>query len=192
MKTQERDAAKYLSAVRFCLTPINLKTCDLKEGQMKTWSKVTKQNVACLALLICLAAAAIPASAVTSNEVLRNLSLRPFTGPCCLLWGETVRVTEPRNPSAVVVTWTTDYNSSGHFLVGLSVNSRPCNFYGSRELLQISPPAFLAAAYQWVIFPSDGLVTGTNTFELCGGDADGKNGTTANIGFNTLTARIGN
>jgi hypothetical protein len=157
---------------------------------MKIWSKVAKHSVVGLAVLVCLTAAAVPASAVNSTEVLREVSVQHFTGPCCFLWGETVFVTEPRTPSPVVLTWNTDYFSTAHFFVGLSLNGGPCNFYGPREVFGLG--VWFPAAYQWVIFPSDGVVSGTNKFELCGGDADGKSGTAAIIGNNTLTARIGN
>lgn len=157
---------------------------------MSMFSKATNKHVVHLVALAGLVVAvAVSAYAVSSKQVLRKLTLRSITGPCCALIGETVQVTEGRNVSPVVVTFSADYNSTGPYFVGLSVNLQSCNFYGARELPASSN--FANATYQWVIFPSDGLGVGTNTFSLCAG-ARNNSTDTLNLGFNTLAARVGN
>lgn len=95
------------------------------------------------------------------------------------------------------VTWSVDYNIGGTF-VGLSVNSGPCQFYGSRAMYATTtgggPGLVQSRTFNWVVFPSDGPATnalhrGTNTFTLCGGGMVSA-GQSVNLFNNTLSVRI--
>jgi len=151
---------------------------------MKTYLESNYRKILCLlAVSAMVASAALSAHAADEQ---RTLTLKPLTGACCFLFGPAVTVTEPTNPTPVVVTFTTDYTSNARFFIGLDVNSRGCTFYGSREAPQTGN--FTPAAYQWVIFPGDAvLLPGVNTIRLCGGPGDPVIGT-FNMGFETLTA----
>jgi hypothetical protein len=144
-----------------------------------------------LALTAMVLTTTLPAHAVSSAEVERILSQTKFTGACCFNFGEKVTATEGKTIAPVIVTFSMDYTSGAEFWIGLDVNGHGCNFYGSRENPATS--IFFPAAYMWVIDSGDGvLVTGKNTFELCGGGAPGYSSGTLLIGYNTLAARTGN
>jgi hypothetical protein len=159
---------------------------------MKAFSKVTNHNLFFAAILACLiAAGSVSALAVPANQVLRVQFNQTFQGKCCFLWGETVRVTEPSVIAPVVVTWSTDYRSNAPFLSGLSVNGGPCMFFGSGSIpaSSASDGTFGSRTFQWLIFPNDGLLRGTNTFTLCGGGVFA-NTDSITLGFNTLAVRL--
>jgi hypothetical protein len=132
------------------------------------------------------------ASAVTPKELLRVEHNQAFEGLCCFSWLETVQVTEPSTVVPVIVTWSTDYQATGVFLVTLSVNGGPCRFFGPGSIQPFgrgdgSGP-FESRYLQWLISPRDGLVPGNNKFTLCGGAASSPTAVIL-LGFNTLTVR---
>jgi len=159
---------------------------------MRSGSKHLKKVVLCLSV-VCLAALLAPtASAVNKKELLRVEQNQSFQGLCCFTWLESVRVTEPATLVPVIVTWSTDYQATGVFLAGLSVNGKPCRLFGPASIQPFGRGDGSGSSdshfFQWLLSPSDGLVRGTNTFTLCGG---GETSATAVIviGFNTLSVR---
>lgn len=173
-----------------------MKTNNVKKYQMPA-SKMSK-SVGFAAILACLVAAGSGSALAASPHVLRTLSDQTFDGLCCISFHESVSITEPATLVPVIVTWSSDYsvNVADAYFVGLSVNGGECETlaWGARVLADNPGPGSAystAAAFQWVILPSDGvLVRGTNTFELCGG---GKNssGDSLTIGLNTLSVQLG-
>lgn len=132
-----------------------------------------------------------PAFAVSKNEILRVETNQSFQGACCFSWLEKVSVTEPATPVPVIVTWSGDYQTTGYFYVGVSLNGGVCQFYGS---LLLSPTPsfdnfFDSRTMQEVILPGDGLVPGKNTFTLCGGEIFSASDIIT-LGYNTLSVRI--
>jgi len=162
-------------------------------------SEVTRTTAAGIKLgllcssLICLVMLLTPtASAVAGKELLRVEQNQAFQGICCFSWPESVQVTEPSKVMPVVVTWSTDYQATGPFLVGLSVNGKPCKFFGSASIQPFGPGdgsgPFESRYFQWNILPGDGLRRGNNTFTLCGG-ATLSSSAVILLGFNTLSVR---
>ena len=153
---------------------------------MKAYPESNYRKILCLlAVSAMVASAALSAHAADEQ---RTLTLKPVMGPCCFLFGPAVTVNEPSNPTPVVVTFTTDYTSNARFFIGLNVNGWGCTFYGSREVPQTYN--FTPVAYQWVIFPGDGVLRpGVNTISLCGGPQLPEIAT-FNMGFETFTAHI--
>jgi hypothetical protein len=133
----------------------------------------------------------------TTQPILRVLEDQTFVGQCCFSFGESVGITEPATIKPVIVTWSSDYapNSADAYFVGLSVNGGECTTvgYGARVLADNTGPGSTystAASFQWMVLPKDRLlVTGSNTFELCGG---GKNSPddSLTIGLNTLAVQL--
>lgn len=119
----------------------------------------------CAAALVIAAAAG--ALAVPPNQISRNIGLVSFEGPCCSSFGQTVTATEPSTPVPVVVTWNAEYVFGQNEISGLMVNGGPCRFYGSGSMG--FETIAKARSYQWIVYPSDGLQPGTNSFTLCGG-----------------------
>ena len=151
--------------------------------KMKTYPESNYRKILCL-LAVSAMLASVALSAHAADEQ-RSLSLQPLTGAWPFLFGPAVTVNEPSNPTPVVVTFTTDYTSNARFFIGLNVNGWGCTFYGSREVPQTYN--FTPVAYQWVIFPGDGVLQpGVNNISLCGG-GDPVSGA-FNMGFETLTA----
>lgn len=140
---------------------------------MKAMLMARKHSLAFFAVLIgMIAAGSIPSLAVPPGQVYRNYNTQEFTGVCCSSWGDTVTVTEPLALQPVVVTWTAEYFTVwDDFYVGLSVNGGPCLAFGSRLIPRTLPGVLVreSGTFQWVVFPSDGLVKGKNTFTVCGG-----------------------
>jgi hypothetical protein len=102
-----------------------------KEDYMKAISKVCKQSAPFFATLACMIlAGSLSANAVNPNQVTRILTAKTITAQCCVNFGALVSVLEPAALSPVVVTWSTDYQTSGEFRVGLSVNGGACVAYG--------------------------------------------------------------
>jgi hypothetical protein len=120
-----------------------------------------------------------------------------FTGTCCQNWNESVSVTEPATVVPVIVDFNTDYQATGEGWVGLSLNSGTCSiFHGANRLPEFNLGSggsgpFGDVHYQWVITPADGLKSGKNTIEVCGGGSLGNTATIV-LGFNTLVVRGGN
>jgi hypothetical protein len=161
---------------------------------MKAISKVCKQSAPFFAMLACMIlAGSLSANAVNPNQVTRILTAKTITAQCCVNFGAVVSVLEPAALSPVVVTWSTDYQTSGEFRVGLSVNGGTCVAYGPTVaplLSVIGGSQFSSATYQWVVLPADGLRTGVNTFAVCGGGIGSV--VTTTFGDNTLAVRISN
>ena len=144
--------------------------------------------------VVCLVVMVTPAVfAVSNQELLRVEQNQSFQGACCFTWLEQVRVTEPAAIVPVIVTWSTDYQSTGPFLAGLSVNGRPCQFFGSGSIARFGvgdgTGDFESRYLQWTILPDEGLIRGRNTFTLCGG-ATLSPIDIITLGFNTLTVRL--
>jgi|SRR5215813_13146716 len=146
-----------------------------------------------LAMLFLIAGTFSAAFAVPPGQVLKAANLPSLVGPCCFSFNETVAVTEPAKPVAVVVTWsaTTGFTFEDQF-VGLMLNGGPCSFYGARAVpLQAEDKN--THTFVWIVFPSDGLSAGTNTFTLCGGGGgEFANDAVMNILGNTLAVRLSN
>lgn len=161
---------------------------------MKTTAvTVTSKSVVFAAILACLILAGVGSAFAANPSILRNTTDQTFDGQCCFSFGETVTISEPATPVALVVTWSGDYsvNVPDAYFVGLSVNGGACEtaFYGARVLADNpgTGSTYTSATIQWVVLPTDDvLVKGTNKFELCGG---GKNSASDSliIGANTLT-----
>jgi hypothetical protein len=160
---------------------------------MKVFSKVIKRNIVSLTTVVFLVVSlAASAFAVPSKQVLRSTGQK-LTGKCCFLWRETVSLTEQAAVVPVIVTWSADLAVDDEFIVGLSVNRGQCLSYGPLLIPFLSVKGGsggINTTHQWVVFPSDGLVPGTNTFDLCGGGFN-SNSDTITIGNNTLAVQIG-
>jgi hypothetical protein len=154
---------------------------------MKVLLKITKQRAAEFALLVVCVGTAVSAFAVPQNQLLRKGDNPVITGTCCFSWGESVTVTEPTLVTPVVVTWSSDYLSSNPFIVGIAVNGHPCQV-PDRWNLDSSGAIGRSRAFQWVVLPSDGLITGNNTITLCGGGTRDTDALT--LGFRTLEVTI--
>jgi hypothetical protein len=142
--------------------------------------------------LICvmLAFATTEVFAVPPGEMLHDGDVHSFSGKCCMSFNESISVTEPAKPVAVVVTWHLEklISQFGPTIAGLMVNGGPCTLYGSGFIPGSIGPG--AREFQWILFPSDGLRAGVNTFTLCGGGVfDGSNFVMQEI---TLDARLSN
>jgi hypothetical protein len=161
---------------------------------MNTFSKTKNRNVVLIAALAGLMlAGSLPAFAVPPAQVARTTDVQSITAKCCVLMNPTVSLAEPAKIAAVIVTWSADYNVSDTAQFGLSVNRGACVAYGPfvvQEPLLIagSDSITVSGTHQWVVFPSDGLIKGTNTFQVCGGGFSSS--ATINIGFSTLTVQI--
>ena len=156
---------------------------------MKKFNPV-KFFLAVFAVGAAITAATEPASAVPPNQIQQFLSGRTITGKCCFLWDETVTITESAALAPVVVTYATDFQESGSFVVELSINNRPCKAFGP-SILEFDPDRQpLSHTFQWIINPEDGLMKGANTFTLCGGDMSGNPNPTLILGARTLSVVI--
>jgi hypothetical protein len=151
-------------------------------------------RMACLAIICLIMGATSTLFAVPPDQVFRLTAPVQFPGPCCFSFDESVQVTEPAKPMPVVLIWSADYDTfrhdgGGSFLAGLMVNGGPCQLYGSGQLSDTN--AEVQRAFQWIVFPSDGLVPGLNTFALCGG-ATGVNADTNELDIfgSTLVVRL--
>jgi hypothetical protein len=162
---------------------------------LKTFCVIAKRNTVPLAIIACLlVAGSLSAFAVPSGQVARSSTEQTITAQCCVLFGYTVRLTEPATVTPVIVTWSSDFIIRGTTIFGLSLNGGPCKLYGpavGENLVQAAGTIsqFISGTYQWVVLPSDGLVHGVNTFSVCGGGANQSLATT--FGNNTLTVQIG-
>jgi hypothetical protein len=164
---------------------------------MKTLFKQTKQNTLYLAAIACLTlVGSISAFAVSPAQVGRTEAVQTISDSCvptdCVGIQPTVSVTEPATVTPVIVTWSADYNTSGTSVVALSLNGGPCLAYGpftlqEPQLVGEHNSITVATTHQWVVFPSDGLVKGKNTFTVCVGGYEQSQ--TINIGYSTLTVQ---
>jgi hypothetical protein len=74
----------------------------------------------------------------------------------------------------------------------MSLNGRPCSAYGpfvlqEPQLIAGSNSITVSGTHQWVILPSDGLVSGKNNFQVC--VAGYEEFQTINIGYSSLTVQ---
>jgi hypothetical protein len=156
-----------------------------------------------VAIIVTLALAlAAPAFAVSNSEVLRLMNSRSVPGnPTLTNLGERVSVNLGANPVPIVVTWQADVANAGRFLVGISVNGAPCIVPGAGQIpyflgsANSNPPGYAPNGFnnismQWIVLPSDGLLAGQNTIDLCSGGF--ASGSSFLLGFRTLTVRKGN
>jgi hypothetical protein len=159
-----------------------------------TLCKANKNLAVVIAIVACMMlAASTSAFAVPASQVSRVLIFNNFTGLCCFLLNQTVKVTEAAPLVPVIVTWSADVLPNDEFWVGLSLNGGACIAYGSREIDLFSPTlsGYTSTTHQWIVLPSDGLKKGTNTFELCGGGVYSASDTMV-IGLSTLAVQISN
>jgi len=145
-----------------------------------------------LAVVVLIAGAVSASFAVPPNQVLKASNLPSLFGQCCFSFDETVAVSEPAKPVAVVVTWSglTGDTFGDHF-VGLIVNGGTCQFYGPGSI-QEQASSQNTHLTQWIVFPSDGLTPGLNTFTLCGGGSGIFPDEPFFILDNTLAVRLSN
>jgi hypothetical protein len=157
---------------------------------MNIVSKITKPAVAGLAIVCFIMGIAAVANAIPPNQVFQTFTNRTITGKCCFSWGESVTVSEPAQITPVVVTLSTDYQSTKDFNVGIALNGHPCQFSGPSDL-EFWPPAagFKGRTLQWVILPSDGLIKGNNTITLCGGGIS-SDSDAITLGYHTMAVTI--
>lgn len=164
-----------------------------QQFRTKAASSMSK-SVVSAAILTCLVVAGA-GSASAANPVLRNLNPQTITGQCCVPFGgESVSIVEPAKLEPVVVIWSSGYeiNVPDAYYAGLSVNGASCSSFGP----QLMPDYSLGGgfpdsnvAFQWIIFPSDGVLRpGNNTFELCGGGLN--SGDSITINYNTLSVQL--
>jgi hypothetical protein len=151
-------------------------------------------------LMIALFASLMLATSVAAHAAANGGTLRVMTegethaGVCCTVWSDSVEVMQPEKPLPIVITWSTDYRSSGAALVGLRLNNGPCTFYGPAFLPAAAPASdtldlYASTTMQWVVMPGDyGLVKGPNSIRLCGGGVTPTDSIT--LGFYTLTVRL--
>jgi hypothetical protein len=166
---------------------------------MKTLFKQTKQNARYLAAIACLTlAGSISAHAISPSQVGRTFAVQTARAVCSTSFCQeeliqpTVSLTEPATVTPVIVTWSADYNTTGTSVIGMSLNGRPCVAYGpfvlqEPQLIAGSNSITVSGTHQWVILPSDGLVKGKNTFQVC--VAGYEEFQTINVGYSSLTVQ---
>lgn len=172
---------------------------------MKTLFDQTKQNALYLMTVVCIMfAASLSALAIPPAQVARTAAVQTITAACslgfpfppapgnCPSFNPFVSVTEPATVTPVIVTWSADYNTTGTSVVALSLNGGPCLGYGpftlqEPQLVGGHNSITVSTTHQWVVLPSDGLVTGKNTFTVCVGGYEESQ--TINIGYSTLTVQ---
>src|SRR4051812_46431743 len=162
---------------------------------MKVLSQINKRSLVLLVVLACLMVlSSVSAFAQTKAPVLREtFQGETHIGRCCTSWDDSVRIAEPEKIAPIVVTFSTDYQSTASFFVGLKLNDGPCAFYGPAFIPAYAPADFSdysSKTFQWVIMPGDyKLVQGRNEIKLCGGGVNSDTGTLT-LGFHTLTAHL--
>ncbi len=156
------------------------------------FASVMKTLVVGATFMVLAFATPITAVAQTNDGILRvSYQGETHTGLCCSTWSDPIQVREPEKSLPIVVTFRTDYSSSGAMLVGLQLNNGPCTFYGPAFLLKtpLDAEQYGSVTMQWVIMPGDyGLVRGANTIRLCGGGASQPD--TIELGFHTVVAHV--
>jgi hypothetical protein len=176
-------------------------TLSLKnQGETIMKHKITRQTaqyalylavISSLLLAVSISAFAIPPAQVGRTSAVQTISDSCVPTDCVGIQ-PTVSVTEPANVTPVIVTWSADYNTSGTSVVYMSLNGGACDAYGpftlqEPQLIAGSNSFTVATTHQWVVLPSDGLVEGKNTFQVCTGGYEESQ--TINIGFSTLTVQ---
>jgi hypothetical protein len=139
-----------------------------KRTEVKALSKTVRQYLISLAVTGFVIGVATSAFAVPPDQVLRNNQEVFFNDQCCFSFNESVEVIEPAKPVPAVLTWTVDYDAFGYVGAGLMVNDGQCQNYGAGSVAGTFGEGG-SRTFQWVVYPSDGLHAGTNTFTLCGG-----------------------
>jgi hypothetical protein len=155
---------------------------------MRKGSEIMNRLVIGIAVVCLVLGSATAAFAVPPSEVVRRETNETLTGQCCFSWGETVTVTEPKLLVPVVVTFSTDFVATGLIQVGVAINGHPCL---NNDDIADSTPAdgtSNSRTYQFILFPDDGLMKGSNTITLCGGGLEANDSIT--LGFSTLAVRI--
>jgi len=143
------------------------------------------------ALACMMMAGSISALAANPNEVFYTYTGENFSRACCYSWNDTVSITEPASVTPVVVTWSTEYLTTGFFLVGLSVNKGACTAFGPRTISpSLQGSRVDTRSIQWIV-PSSVLVRGKNTFLVCGGADSGYTGP-IELGIRSFAARLSN
>jgi hypothetical protein len=101
-------------------------------------------------------------ASAAAPPVQRYSGTQTFNGLCCVLFNETVGITEPATLKSVLVIWDTGYSpgTNDESLAGLSVNGGACQtaVYGADVMpaydLSNDPGAFIRhITFQWVILP---------------------------------------
>jgi hypothetical protein len=166
---------------------------------MKTLFKQNNQNALYLAAIACLMlAGSISAFAIPPAQVGRTFAVQTARAVCSTSFCQeeliqpTVSLTEPATVTPVIVTWSADYNTTGTSVVGMSLNGGTCLAYGpftlqEPQLIAGSNSITVSGTHQWVVLPSDGLVKGKNTFQVC--VAGYEEFQTINIGYSSLTVQ---
>jgi hypothetical protein len=115
------------------------------------------------------------------------------TGPCCQnIPGEVVAINEPATVVPVVLVWSIDYVASGPFAFGVSINGGGCGDYGPEwipKATAVTGTSFFPLTFQLTIFPSDGLVKGANSFQVCEGPTV-NNSDQLSLGTRTLSVQL--
>jgi hypothetical protein len=161
---------------------------------LKAFSNITRRGaVLAVATTMVLMVGALSAFATPTQQVARTTTVQTIMAKCCVLFSPSVRINEPSTIAPVIVTFGADYNLSGTAQLGLSVNGGPCVAYGpfvgqEPVLIPGSSSITVSGTWQWIVFPSDGLVKGLNTFQPCGGGFG--QSVTLNIGFTSLSVQI--
>src|SRR5580704_4650530 len=166
---------------------------------MKALFTQIKQNALHLTALACLMmSGSISAHAIAPSQVGRTFAAQTVSAICntgfCneAVIEPKVSLTEPATVTPVIVTWSADYNTTGTSVVGMSLNGGPCAAYGpfvlqQPQLIAGSNSITVSGTRQWVILPSDGLVKGTNTFQMC--LAGYEELQVINVGYSSLTVQ---
>jgi hypothetical protein len=166
---------------------------------MKTLFERNKQNALYLVTIACLMlVGSISAFAIPPAQVGRTFTVQTARAICGSSFCQeelilpTISLTEPDKVTPVIVTWSADYNTTGTSVVGMSLNGGTCTAYGpftlqEPQLIAGSNSVTVSGTHQWVLLPSDGLVKGKNTFQVC--VAGYEEFQTINIGYSTLTVQ---
>jgi len=149
-------------------------------------STIGRQNAILLAVVCIVIGLKATAFAVPPEQLFQSSNPFNLSGACCFSLNVGITATEPAKPIPVVVSWETFVFSPGPGVVGLMVNGGPCIAYGNGSISNVGGPRM----FQWIVFPSDGLRPGSNTFTLCGGGTFG-NQFMALTGM-TIAARLSN
>jgi hypothetical protein len=162
---------------------------------VKLISASNKYTVVLVALIASSMLATSPAAqaATKSGRTLRVIEQgATYPGLCCNVWTDSIEVRQPEKPVPMIVTWSTDYRSTGPMLLGLRLNNGPCAFYGPAHLPAAAPAnelLYASTTFQWVIMPGDyTLAKGPNTITVCGGGVEATD--EIELGFYTLSVRL--
>jgi hypothetical protein len=153
--------------------------------------KTRLMSIAALACFLVLGSVAGFAS--SANQIAFSKTPITVNGGCCPnIPGEAVSINEPSTVAPVVLVWSMEFNSTGPFAFGVSLNGGGCGEYGPTDLgeFKLAPPVtYEAKTMQMIILPQDGLKVGTNTFNICT-DSLANPGDTMTLGTRTLFVRF--